>query len=140
MSERRRAINTKSLRRNTKHCAGMAKHGGLDFRVVDLEASEAVRHSTTPSIRGVKWKLGYARIACEACGFDFGVHYGNRGDGFIECHHTKPIATLAEGQKTHIDDLALVCANSPSPVHRRTQSLHPSGKRTWYVSSCPGAL
>jgi 5-methylcytosine-specific restriction protein A len=53
----------------------------------------------------------YGRLACEVCAFDFSIRYGDRGRGFIECHHTRPVATLAEGQKTHIDDLALVCAN-----------------------------
>jgi hypothetical protein len=40
------------------------------------------------------------RLVCEVCGFDFAVNYGNRGFGFIECHHTKPVAALAEGHKT----------------------------------------
>jgi 5-methylcytosine-specific restriction protein A len=30
------------------------------------------------------------RLACEACGFDFRERYGDRGEGFIECHHAKP--------------------------------------------------
>ena len=58
------------------------------------------------------------KLACEACGFDFAIRYGERGDGFIECHHTKPISTLEEGQKTHVDDLALVCANCHRIIHR----------------------
>ncbi len=39
-------------------------------------------------------------------------------NGFIECHHTKPVATLVEGEKTHLDDLVLVCANCHRMVHR----------------------
>ena len=58
------------------------------------------------------------RLVCEACDFNFAVLYGERGIGFIECHHTKPVATLAEGHKTHIDDLALVCANCHRIIHR----------------------
>ena len=53
----------------------------------------------------------HGKLTCEACDFDFAVFYGDRGSGFIECHHTKPVATLGEGHKTHINDLALVCAN-----------------------------
>jgi 5-methylcytosine-specific restriction protein A len=60
----------------------------------------------------------YGKLACEACDFDFAVVYGDRGSGFIECHHTKPVATLGEGQKTHINDLALVCANCHRMIHR----------------------
>jgi hypothetical protein len=33
-------------------------------------------------------------------------------------NHTKPVATLAEGHKTHIDDLTLVCANCHRVIHR----------------------
>src|SRR5580704_17428118 len=39
-------------------------------------------------------------LACEACGFDFREHYGDHGEGFIECHHTKPVHTLKPGDKT----------------------------------------
>lgn len=60
--------------------------------------------------------LGHLR--CEACQFDFGIVYGSRGSGFIECHHIKPVSTLTEGQKTHIDDLALLCSNCHRMIHR----------------------
>jgi 5-methylcytosine-specific restriction protein A len=60
----------------------------------------------------------YGKLVCAVCDFDFAVHYGDRGSGFIECHHTKPVATLAEGHKTHIDDLALVCSNCHRIIHR----------------------
>jgi len=59
----------------------------------------------------------YGRLQCEACNFDFAMQYGERGSGFIECHHTKPVATLTEGQKTRLDDLALVCANCHRMIH-----------------------
>ena len=31
------------------------------------------------------------RLACESCSFDFGVSYGEIGNGFCEVHHTKPL-------------------------------------------------
>jgi 5-methylcytosine-specific restriction protein A len=58
------------------------------------------------------------KLLCEACGFDFGASYGERGIGFIECHHTKPLSTLVEGATTHLKDLALVCANCHRIIHR----------------------
>jgi len=61
----------------------------------------------------------HGKLACEICEFDFSVRYGERGNGFIECHHTKPVATLSDGHKTHIDELALVCANCHRMIHRR---------------------
>lgn len=57
------------------------------------------------------------RLACEACGFDFGEKYGARGAGFIECHHMKPLADLAETTTTKLDDLALLCANCHRMIH-----------------------
>ena len=58
-------------------------------------------------------------LFCEACGFDFSEAYGKRGDGFIECHHTKPVSELKDGETTKIADLALVCSNCHRMIHRR---------------------
>jgi predicted HNH restriction endonuclease len=40
------------------------------------------------------------RLVCEACGFDFHKRYGDHGEGFIECHHTKPVHALKPGDRT----------------------------------------
>ncbi|MEP7247191.1 MAG: HNH endonuclease [Gammaproteobacteria bacterium] len=58
------------------------------------------------------------KLECEACGFDFALRYGTRGNGFIECHHLQPVTTLAENGKTHVNDLAVVCANCHRIIHR----------------------
>lgn len=58
-------------------------------------------------------------LTCEVCAFDFKAEYGGRGDGFIECHHTKPLESLQPGGKTHVRDLALVCSNCHRMIHRR---------------------
>ncbi len=65
----------------------------------------------------------YGRVFCEACGFDFEQTYGQRGSGFIECHHTKPIHTLRPGEKTKLDDLKLLCSNCHRMVHAKSQWL-----------------
>jgi 5-methylcytosine-specific restriction protein A len=57
------------------------------------------------------------RVSCEACGFDFERIYGERGRGFIECHHTRPVHTLRPGDKTRLEDLALLCANCHRMIH-----------------------
>jgi predicted HNH restriction endonuclease len=59
----------------------------------------------------------HGRLACEACGFDFSIKYGEIGQGLIEVHHTKPVHTLKEGDKTKLEDLALLCANCHRVVH-----------------------
>lgn len=67
--------------------------------------------------RKAKALRDYGRLHCEACGFDFGARYGERGNGFIECHHTRPVSTLKPGEKTKLDDLTLLCANCHRMIH-----------------------
>ncbi|WP_338906614.1 HNH endonuclease [Streptomyces nigra] len=56
-------------------------------------------------------------LACEACGFDFEAVYGERGAGYIECHHVVPLHEAGEGT-TKLTDLALICANCHRMIHR----------------------
>jgi hypothetical protein len=60
----------------------------------------------------------HGRLACEACGFDFSKIYGERGDGYIEAHHKVPVSELGEDSYSRVDDLALVCSNCHSMLHR----------------------
>lgn len=57
-------------------------------------------------------------LRCEACDFDFSAAYGDRGTGFIECHHTRPVSEMGPDGTTHLDDLALVCSNCHRMIHR----------------------
>ena len=66
-------------------------------------------------------KNGY--LACEACDFNFNKIYGDRGHGFIECHHTKPLHTLESESNTNLDDFALLCANCHRMIHVRNPWL-----------------
>jgi len=68
----------------------------------------------------VKQKKSQATsLACEVCGFDFSTVYGELGEGFIECHHTKPVSEYKPNEKTKLSDLALVCSNCHRMLHRR---------------------
>lgn len=58
-------------------------------------------------------------LQCEVCGFDFTVAYGDREDGFIECHHNRPLSELKSRQTTKLTDLSLVCANCHRMIHRK---------------------
>lgn len=65
-------------------------------------------------------------LCCSCCNFDFGVMYGQVGEGYIEAHHTKPLSSLDEsGGMTRIKELALVCANCHRMFHRRRPWLGP---------------
>ncbi|MEV6528305.1 HNH endonuclease [Streptomyces sp. NPDC051639] len=57
-------------------------------------------------------------LACEACGFDFEEVYGDRGAGYVECHHVVPLHEAGES-RTKLGDLALICANCHRMIHRR---------------------
>ncbi len=59
------------------------------------------------------------KLLCEACGFDFRVTYGERGEGFIEVHHAVPVHQLLPGATTKLADLHLLCANCHRMVHAR---------------------
>ncbi|MFE2376210.1 HNH endonuclease [Streptomyces sp. NPDC059398] len=58
------------------------------------------------------------QLACEACGFDFEKFYGDRGAGYIECHHVLPLHVAGES-RTKLSDLALICANCHRMIHRQ---------------------
>ena len=61
---------------------------------------------------------------CCICGFDFELVYGERGKGFIEVHHTKPLSEI-EGEM-EIDpetDLVPVCSNCHRMIHRRKDDV-----------------
>jgi len=60
-------------------------------------------------------------VTCQACDLNFSNRYGSIGDGFIEAHHLKPIATLEEGVPIKYDvasDFAVLCANCHRMIHR----------------------
>lgn len=58
------------------------------------------------------------RLACEACNFDFAVTYGKVGNGFCEVHHTKPLGSRNGSESTSLKDLAVLCSNCHSIIHR----------------------
>ena len=58
------------------------------------------------------------RLACEVCGFDFRVFYGEIGEAFTECHHRSPLSMLIKAKNTKLSDLAIVCANCHRMLHR----------------------
>jgi 5-methylcytosine-specific restriction protein A len=64
------------------------------------------------------------KLECEGCGFNFRVNYGERGEGFIECHHIKPVSKIEKNEKTKLVDLVLLCSNCHRMVHRKKPWLN----------------
>lgn len=81
-----------------------------------------LRHERDRRIVQLK-RASTSTLVCECCGFDFGKEYGKWGAGIIECHHRKPLSEIRSGQKTRVEDLALVCANCHRVLHRSTSVL-----------------
>jgi 5-methylcytosine-specific restriction protein A len=65
----------------------------------------------------------HGKLACEACTFVFEDFYGPIGQGFIECHHTTPLAKLKVATKTTLDSLSLVCSNCHRMLHKHIDTL-----------------
>ncbi len=56
--------------------------------------------------------------SCQVCGFNFGVTYGDLGDGFIHVHHIVPLSHIKELHKVDpIKDLVPVCPNCHAMIH-----------------------
>ena len=65
----------------------------------------------------------YGKLDCEICGFDFYEVYGELGNGFMECHHKKPLSEIEGESITSLKDLALVCANCHRMLHRELDTI-----------------
>ena len=79
-----------------------------------------VRDRSPEAVRKAK-ELGRSRdpaLHCQVCGFSFLEAYGERGEGFIQAHHTIALPELSPGAQTRVKDLALVCANCHCMLHR----------------------
>jgi 5-methylcytosine-specific restriction protein A len=91
---------------------------------VERERNQGLRQR---KIRSVLAHSG--SLACEACDLDFGQFYGDRGHGYIECHHVEPLHTAGE-RATRINDLALLCSNCHRMIHRKPPWPTPSELRS----------
>jgi 5-methylcytosine-specific restriction enzyme A len=54
---------------------------------------------------------------CEVCGLAPLHVYGGLGRSVLECHHRLPLSQYRPGQRTKIEDLALVCASCHRALH-----------------------
>jgi 5-methylcytosine-specific restriction protein A len=57
-------------------------------------------------------------LVCEVCQFDFAQTYGERGQGYIECHHVEPLHVGGEKARS-VKDLALLCSNCHRMIHTK---------------------
>lgn len=85
-----------------------------------LTRLHAIRERSSKLVESKKQQALHrlGRLECEACMFDFERNYGDIGKGYMECHHLKPLSTLATIETTRLEDLALICANCHRIIHR----------------------
>jgi hypothetical protein len=57
-------------------------------------------------------------LRCDACDFSFLDVFGNRGAGFIEAHHDRPLSVADGPVKTRLSDFSLVCSNCHRMLHK----------------------
>jgi hypothetical protein len=81
------------------------------------------RHSEAAKKKKSKVLSEKGLLVCEACDFDFVKVYGLLGEGFAECHHLIPVSALEPGHRTRFEDLAIVCSNCHSMLHRSRPML-----------------
>lgn len=54
---------------------------------------------------------------CQVCKLNFEDYYGERGKGFIEIHHTKPVSSYEGEHEVRIEELVALCSNCHSMIH-----------------------
>lgn len=95
-----------------------ADDGFPEGRLVERKHKSRERNQVLVAAAKDAFLKNNATLQCEVCGFDFQEKYGERGRGYIEAHHTVPVSDMAPGQKTRLEDIALVCSNCHRMLHR----------------------
>ena len=100
----------------------------VDDEITAFEGEERitlVRHrKREQKLRDAKLKQAQqknqGRLICEVpgCNFDFENVYGELGKDFAHVHHLKPLVDRESPSETSLDDLAVVCTNCHSMIHR----------------------
>jgi len=62
--------------------------------------------------------------SCVACGFNFGITYGEAAEGFIHVHHLQQLSKIGKEYKVDpIGDLRPVCPNCHAMIHVQKEAL-----------------
>ncbi|AXK88356.1 5-methylcytosine-specific restriction enzyme A [Nocardia farcinica] len=103
----------------------------VEIREGTLLAANHYRRERNPKLRKAKlaeFRRVHSRVFCEVCGFDFEAVYGERGAGYIECHHIVPLHVSGE-TVTKLSDLVLLCSNCHRMIHHGSRWLSPEELR-----------
>ncbi len=98
-----------------------------------LERDRTITHKAK-----LKRKMDKGVLCCDVCNFNFSAKYGALGDGYIEAHHTIPVASLRGNAKTKLSDIALVCANCHRMLHTGDSLLTVNELKSIYRKNSKG--
>jgi hypothetical protein len=91
------------------------------FKTLVIE--EVKCNYTSEYFKGVTWSfLDNGMVKEFTLRGDVAMHitsrYDNRGYGFIECHHNRPVSEMDGAGEVRLDDLSLLCSNCHRMIHR----------------------
>lgn len=97
------------------------KESDLQSEISQKEGKQKAYYTTKYERNTIlrKQAIEFHGTRCVVCGFDFYKKYGERGKGFIEIHHKKPLYQI-DGE-IYVDpkhDLVPVCSNCHRMIHR----------------------
>lgn len=108
-------------------------HPGGETGGDDISASEGARKLAVHKWRERNQAIVKAKkaavlsttgdLTCEGCGFSFYQKYGDVGKEVCEIHHKNPLGESGEGVTTRLDDLAVVCSNCHTIIHKSNPML-----------------
>lgn len=103
---------------NTNACdppSTLSERNVDDLSFLEGQKSEylLVKHYRSRLLK--KLFLSTREHSCEACGFNFGSTYGSCAEGYIEVHHSDPVAVRQ--RQTLLKDLNCLCANCHRVAH-----------------------
>jgi len=98
------------------------EHEETLFYEGDKQAKLHIHTERDPRIVKAKknqFKAMHNALYCEACYFNFENCYGLRGVNYAQVHHLKPLSELDSKSLIHLNDLAILCSNCHSMIHRK---------------------
>lgn len=75
------------------------------------------RSGRAPRIAKERRLAETGELRCDVCDFSFLDVFGERGAGFIEAHHDRPLSQASEPVRTRPGDFSLVCSNCHRMLH-----------------------
>ncbi len=127
LSKKDETIINNALHKATEQDILLSEEFGIDPNDIEfMEGREKLRiHLIKERNRNLvllakeKWaRENSGDIPCTICSFSFSKKYGEVGKGYIEAHHLLPLAKLTSDVIARIEDLAPVCSNCHSIIHR----------------------